>query len=63
MTTMRDLIAERHRAGLRQVDVAKALGMARSVLGVLEAAREVQPTTEWAAAYMAAIESAKKKGL
>ena len=61
MTTMRDLIAERHRAGLRQVDVANALGMARSVLGVLEAAEQVQPTTEWAAAYMAAIETARAR--
>ena len=53
---MRDLIAERHRAGLRQVDVAQALGMTRSRLALLEAARrEVQPTEAWATAYMAAI--------
>lgn len=52
---MRDLIAERHRAGLRQVDVAEALGMTRSRLAHFEAATEVQPTEAWAAAYMAAI--------
>ena len=52
---MRDLIAERHRAGLRQVDIAQALSMTRSRLALLEAAREVQPTEAWATAYMAAI--------
>lgn len=55
---MRDLIAERHRAGLRQVDIAQGLGMTRSRLALLEAAIEVQPTEEWARRYMAVVVAA-----
>lgn len=55
MVEMRDLIAERHRAGLRQADISGALGITRSRLALLETAREVRPTEAWAEAYMAAI--------
>lgn len=52
---MRELVAERHRAGLRQVDMAAGLRMTRSRLALLEAAIEIQPTEVWAAAYLAVI--------
>tara|TARA_R110000765_G_scaffold91357_1_gene173268 strand:- start:425 stop:595 length:171 start_codon:yes stop_codon:yes gene_type:complete len=53
---MGDLVAERHHYGLRQIDVAERLGMTRERLAFLETAgKEVEPTEEWAALYMAAL--------
>ncbi len=52
----------RHRVGLRQIDVAERLGITRERLAFLETASELEPTDEWAAAYMAALSATREDG-
>ena len=58
-TTMQDLRAVRRRAGLRQADVCKPLGMRQADVSMLEASRDVMPTPEFVARWMAAVAAAE----
>ncbi len=58
-TTMQDLRAARRRAELRQADVGKPLGLQASYVSLLETSRDVMPTPDFVARWMAAVAAAE----
>ena len=57
-TTMQDLRAVRRRAELRQADVGKPLGLQASYITIMEQSRDVLPTPEFVARWLAAVAAA-----